>query len=294
MKWVLTLSVVLFTATAAFSQPPGMFADEMPRGLFAPNRSFPNFIGFMSNPLQNVDPRSLNQVWPLFMSNWPNPSSLLPSGDIQVYGAGMNIAITDRLSVAATQGGYATAQLDKSRSGWLNLGGAVQYTLIEDVPNQFLLTTGVRMVAPTGEADVFQGHGPADCAPYVTIGKEFGDFHVLATTGYQFPFGGGSERLEVFYANVHFDYRVASWIYPVFEINSSFITSDLNKSIAIHGHFIDMGDFASTGDIVSMAAGFNFVLVQDRLEVGAVYTRPLYTQRDFDFNGIVAKIVLRF
>jgi hypothetical protein len=277
-----------------FTDQPVGVSDQTVGGLGTPNRSFPNFIGFMSNPLQNVDPRSLNQIWPLFMSNWPNPSGILPSGDIQVYGAGLNLAITDRLSVAATQGGYAVAQLDKHREGWLNLGGAIQYTLIEDVPNQFLLTTGVRVVSPSGESDVFQGHGPATCAPYVTIGKEFGDFHVLATAGYQFPFGGGADRAQIVYANVHFDYRIAGWIYPVFEINSSYLLTDLDKSIAVHGAFIDMGNFASTGDIVSMAVGVNFVLVPDRLEVGAVYSRPLYTQRDFDFNGLVAKMVIRF
>ena len=46
------------------------------------------------------------------------------------------------------------------RDGFLNLGGFLQYTLIEDVADQFLLTGGVRWVAPAGSHEVFQGLGP--------------------------------------------------------------------------------------------------------------------------------------
>jgi len=45
--------------------------------------------------------------------------------------------------------------------------------------------------AQSGEEEVFQGNGPAKLAPYVTVGKGCGDFHVLATTGYLFPSGSG-------------------------------------------------------------------------------------------------------
>src|SRR4051812_38217980 len=34
------------------------------------SRLFPNFIGFLSNPLQNIDPRALTQIWPMFGSVW--------------------------------------------------------------------------------------------------------------------------------------------------------------------------------------------------------------------------------
>ena len=71
-----------------------------------------------------------------------------------------------------------------SRDGFLNLGGFAQYTLVQDVEDQFLLTGGLRWEAPCGSHEVFQGHGPAHLAPYLTAGKELGEFHVLATTGY--------------------------------------------------------------------------------------------------------------
>src|SRR5437588_300371 len=64
------------------------------------------------------------------------------------------------------------------REGWLNLGGFAQYTVIADEPGQFLLTAGMRWEAPSGSKAIFQGIGPVHLAPYVTAGKEFGDFHV--------------------------------------------------------------------------------------------------------------------
>jgi hypothetical protein len=43
-----------------------------------------------------------------------------------------------------------------------------------------------------------------------------------------------------------------------------------------------------------MAAGANAVLIPERLEVGAVYTTSIATQRDFNVNGLLVKMVLRY
>src|SRR5262249_30979460 len=158
-------------------------------------------IGFLSNPLQNIDPRSLTQIWPMFGSSWVTTSPRLPAADFQLYGAGLNLALTDRLSIGLNQGGYAVAHIDRrfgggTREGWLNLGGFAQYTLIQDVPDQFLFTTGLRCEVPSGSRELFQGRGPAHLAPYVTVGKEFGCFHVLATAGYQFPTGPSKDNTD--------------------------------------------------------------------------------------------------
>jgi hypothetical protein len=147
---------------------------------------------------------------------------------LQVYGAGLNVALSDRLSFGLNQGGYAAADFNGNepglfrdrlgvlrdrrgfagqRDGWLNLGGFLQYTLIQDVPNQFLLTAGLRLEVPSGSAAIFQGYGPVHLAPYLTFGKEFGKFHVLGTGGYQFPTASGDATTYLFYANFHLDRR---------------------------------------------------------------------------------------
>jgi len=333
------------------------------------NRNFPNFIGWMSNPLQNIEPRAVAQIWPMFGSVWTSASPPLPDANFQIVGPGLNVALSERLSFGLNQGGFAWAQTqrrdpaeilsdlqrarllsnadrlrvldalrqegrldnlgragllpeleregllrdrvrarilrnlneagilnqgDGSRAGWLNLGGFVQYTLIQDVEAQFLVTGGLRWEAPAGTYDVFQGRGPVYLAPYLTLGKEFGNCHVLATAGYEFPAASWSTTSNFFYANVHLDRQCFGWIYPLVEFNWTYHTRSVDVDLQTQNGFIDFGNFTGTGNLLVLAAGVNLVLIQDRLELGAVYTTPLATQRDFDFNGLLVKMVLRY
>jgi hypothetical protein len=301
------------------SSAPVLFPDggaaESPSGRFTSNRNFSNFIGFLSNPLQNIDPRALTQIWPVFLGNWVRPIPALPSGNLQLYGAGLNVALSDRLSFGLNQGGYAMADFNGNqpglfrdslgvlrdrrgfagqRDGWLNLGGFVQYTLIQDVPNQFLLTAGLRLEVPSGSAAIFQGYGPVHMAPYLTFGKEFGKFHVLGTGGYQFPTASGDATSYLFYANLHLDRQMFGWLYPLVELNWIYHTTGVSLDLPTQRGFIDLGNFEATGNILTLAAGANAVLVRDRLELGAVYSTPLATQRNFDFNGLLVKMVVRY
>lgn len=288
--------------------------EEIAESPLTGNRNFPNFIGFLSNPLQNIEPRAVTQIWPIFGSSWISDGRILPGGDIQLYGAGLNVALSDRLSIGANQGGYAATNLDRrerlrrlpilrdrprrelngDREGWLNLGGFIQYTLIEDVPNQFLVTGGLRIEVPSGSQSIFQGRGPVHMAPYVTVGKEFGKFHVLATTGYQFPTGGGDDTTNLFYFNLHLDRQVCGWLYPLVELNCSYHTTSVDPDFLPRRGLIDFGNFESSGNILTLAVGANAVIVRDRLEIGAVCGTPLATQRDFDFNSLLVKMVLRY
>src|SRR5262245_45258380 len=180
------------------------------------------------------------------------------------------------------------------REGWLNLGGFFQYTLIEDVPNQFLLTAGLRWEAPSGSEAIFRGNGPVHLALYVTAGKELGKFHVLATVGYQFPAGSGDATTNLFYGNLHLDRQCFCRFYPLVEFNWTYHTTSFDVDLPTRRGFFDFNNFESSGNIVTLAAGANVVLIPERLEFGAVYTTPLATQRNFDFNGLLVKMVLRY
>jgi hypothetical protein len=261
----------------------------------------------LSNPLQNIDPRSLTQFWPVFLGGWVKTPQALPDANFQVYGAGLNLALTDRLSVGLNQGGYATAHIDPagrrffrgrdfggSRDGFLNLGGFVQYTLIEDVPDQFLLTTGLRVVVPSGSTEMFQGKGPTQLAPYVTVGQEIGNFHVLATGGYQFPTGTGDKTSNLFYLNAHLDRQFFGWVYPLVEFNWTYHTTAVDLSGLTRRGYFDLNNFSVTGNVLAMSAGVNFVLIRDRLEFGGVYSFPLATQRNVGFNTMLVRLTLRY
>jgi len=288
---------------------PSFFDDALAqgngRGFLTGDQGFQSFIGFMSNLEQNIDPRAVTEVWPVFGSSWLSTSSFLPSGNLQVYGAGLYLALSERLSIGMNQGGYVVSefertgllgrQISSSHDGWVNLGGFIQYTLIRNVENQFLLTGGTRWEAPTGESSVFQGHGPAYLSPYLTGGKALGNFHILATFGYEFPTGPGTATSSTFYTNVHLDRQMFGWFYPLIEFNGSYHTTQVNFSdLDNRPGFFDFGTFSATGNIVTMAPGFNAVIVPNRLEFGAVYTTVIASQRNFDMNGLLVKMVLRY
>jgi hypothetical protein len=296
-------------------------------GFLTGNHAFPNFINFVSNPLQSIDPRAVTAIYPIFGSAWVSNASPVPDGNFQLYGPALTVALSERFAIGLNQGGYADAHFSRDpaqrqrilqdeilfglmkdrirnrvdeqdfsgdRSGFLNVGGFAQYTLIENVEDQFLLTGGLRWEAPCGSHEVFQGHGPAEMAAYLTAGKEFGEFHVLATTGYQFPIGPGDDNTQLFYANVHLDRRCFGWLYPLVEFNCIYHTTSVDFGLLTRRGFIDLDSFEGTGNIVTLAAGANAVLVPERFEIGAVYTTAIASQRDFGVDGLIVKMTLRY
>src|SRR5262245_13911802 len=284
-------------------------------GFLTGNRDFPNFIGFLSNPLQSIDPRAQTILFPMFGSAWASEKSpRLPSADMQVYGAGLWVAGSERLSFGFNQGGFAVVDVtharerlltklglpiperDKAgqREGWLNLGGFLQYTVIADVENQFMLTAGTGLEVPSGATQVFQGgDNPPYLAPYLTAGKEFGNWHVLATTGYEFPLGSGVATTNCFYLNLHLDRKIGL-LYPLVEFNGSYHATEVDLRLPLRHRVLDLGTFSSTGNLLMFAVGANAVLVPGRLEFGAVYTRPIAGEDRIDFDSLLVNMIYRF
>jgi hypothetical protein len=282
------------TAPPTAVEQNGNFNDDSSGGFLTSDRGFPNFIGWMSNPTRNIDPRSLTELYPIFTYAWTDPfRHVIPRGQISAYGAGINLALTERLCVGLTDGSPLWAHFNRQRTGWANLGGFGQFTLIRDTDDQFLLTIGLSWEAPSGSKEVFNGTGPAYLAPYLTLGKEFGNFHVLATTGYYFPCEDSTVTTQTYFANFHFDYRLG-WFYPLVEFNGSWSNKTINFTPDFAPGLIEIDRFDGTGGIFAVSPGFNAVLVQDKLEVGAVYSTPIWSRHDFNFNSMLVKMIIRF
>ena len=257
-------------------------AEARPGGFLTGNHSFPNFIGFMSDPLQSIDPRALTDIYPIFGSSWVSTSHILPEGDLQLYGAGLTVALSERLALGLNQGGYAVSSFaGKPHDGWLNLGGFFQYTFVADVPNQFLMTGGLRWVAPSGRILGLSRTWPSHTGSLPDSRQ--GTWRVSRTGDFRLPVSVSLWRLlnQLFYTNVHFDRRCFGWLYPLLEFNYSYHSTSVDLADTTPSGFFNFGDFEATGNILEMAAGFNAVVVPERFEIGAAYTTTLATQRRF-------------
>lgn len=380
MKSIIALATILLPAMA-YAQPIADGETNLPApevlapaivdldsktptgsGFLTGNRNFQRFIGFMSNPTQSIEPRAVTQVWPIFSDVRISSSPQLPEGSAQVYGAGLNLALSERLSVGLNQGGFAATQfrrnrdftfrdvtlnlspedrrealkflqekfpsdpraavqflrelkakslalkeriealearLDQlpdqsSRQGWLNIGGFAQYMVYQNPEAHSFLTAGLRVEVPCGSQDLFQGRGPAYLAPYLTAGKELGNWHVLATTGFEFAAERTDTGSQFLYANFHLDRQTFGWLYPLVEANVTHYTTRYNVGLPTERGYLDLGTFQSTGNIVTMAAGANAVLIRNKLEIGAVYTFPVFSERSLSFDGLLVKAVYRY
>jgi hypothetical protein len=78
------------------------------------------------------------------------------------------------------------------------------------------------------------------------------------------------------------------------ELNCVYHATSVDFGLPTRRGFLDFDNFESEGNVLSLAAGLNAVLVRERLEVGAVYTRTLATQHGFEANGLLVKMVLRY
>jgi hypothetical protein len=247
----------------------------------------------MSNPTRNIDPRSISDLYPIFAYAWTDRFLLMPPGQISAYGAGLNLALTERFCVGLTDGSPLWAHFNRQRTGWANLGGFGQYTVIRDTDDQFLLTLGLSWEAPSGSKEVFNGNPPTYLAPYLTIGKEFGNFHVLATTGYNFAAEHAAVSTNTYFANFHFDYRMG-WFYPLVEFNGSWSNKTINFTPDFAPGLIEIDRFDGTGGIFAVSPGFTAVLIPEKLDVGAVYSTPIWSRHDFNFNSLLVKMNIRF
>jgi len=84
----------------------------------------------------------------------------------------------------------------------------------------------------------------------------------------------------------------ASWVTSISTRRVSQHSSDLNTPRL--PTFFSSGTFEGSGNLVTLAAGFNAAIMQDRLEFGAVYTTPIAAQSNFDFNGLLVKMVIHY
>ncbi|QDT26849.1 hypothetical protein Enr10x_21600 [Gimesia panareensis] len=265
---------------------------------FPSDRCFDDFIMPVSNPVWSIDPRSLTYVRGIFINQMIDAQTpVLGAGDLQVYALQLGIALNERLSVIAVKDGYNTLQTRGigNRTGWADIGLGLKYVLIRDVENQFLLSGGLIYEATNGSSRVFQGNGDSVWTPYLSLGKQIGAGHLIASTGYHLP-GDTAEESQSIYYSVHYDHPVTSKLSALAELNGIVYTKS-GQALPLNiegGDWINLGSSSVAGNnVLTFAFGANYRF-NDCLSCAAVWEFPLSNRKDLLDSRTTATLTLMF
>ncbi|WP_417383993.1 hypothetical protein [Gimesia sp.] len=265
---------------------------------FPSDRCFDDFVMPVSNPVWSIDPRSLTYVRGIFINQMiDSQTPVLGAGDLQVYALQLGIALNERLSIIAVKDGYNTLQTRGigNRTGWSDIGLGLKYVLIRDVENQFLLSGGLIYEATNGSSRVFQGNGDGVWTPYVSIGKQIGCGHLIASSGYHVP-GDTAEESQSIYYSIHYDHPVTSKLSAVAELNGIVYTKS-GQALPLNiegGDWINLGSSSVAGNnVVTTAIGANYRL-NSCLSVAGVWEFPISNRKDLMDSRTTATLTLQF
>ncbi|WP_299460272.1 hypothetical protein [uncultured Gimesia sp.] len=265
---------------------------------FPSDRCFDDFVMPVSNPVWSIDPRSLTYVRGVFINQMISAQTpVLGAGDLQVYALQLGIALNERLSIIAVKDGYNTLQTRGvgNSQGWSDIGLGLKYVLIRDVENQFLLSGGLIYEATNGSSRVFQGNGDSVWTPYLSVGKQIGNGHLIASTGYHVP-GDTAEESQSIYYSVHYDHPITSKLSAVAELNGIVYTkSGQALPLSIEGgDWINLGSSSVAGNnFISTAIGANYRL-NSCLSLAGVWEFPITGRKDLMDSRTTATLTLQF
>ncbi len=265
---------------------------------FPSDRCFDDFVMPVSNPVWSIDPRSLTYVRGVFVNQMiDSQTPVLGAGDLQVYALQLGIALNERLSFIAIKDGYNTLQTRGigNSTGWADIGLGVKYVLIRDVENQFLLSGGLVYEATNGSTRVFQGNGDGVWTPYLSVGKQIGCGHLIASSGFHFP-GDTAEESTSFYYSIHYDRPVTNKLSAIAELNGIVYTkSGQALPLSIEGgDWINLGSSSVAGNnVVTTAFGANYRLNQC-LSVAGVWEFPISNRKDLLDSRTTVTLTLQF
>ena len=265
---------------------------------FPSDRCFDDFVMPVSNPVWSIDPRSLTYVRGVFINQMiDSQTPVLGAGDLQVYALQLGIALNERLSFIAIKDGYNTLQtrgVGNSR-GWADLGLGIKYVLIRDVENQFLLSGGLVYETTNGSTRVFQGNGDGVWTPYVSVGKQIGCGHLIASSGFHLP-ANTAEESTSFYYSFHYDHPVTDKLSAIAELNGIVYTkSGQALPLSIEGgDWINLGSSSVAGNnVVTTAFGANYRL-NSCLSVAGVWEFPISNRKDLLDSRTTVTLTLQF
>ena len=257
--------------------------------------SNPTLAG-LALPRTNIHAMWMNQQVSENISILDGSSSVPIGGDLNIIAVQLEYAFNNRLSLIATKDGYIDFNPDQTlakESGFANLAAGLKYAFIYDEADQFVLSGSAVIELPTGNRDVFQGHGDGAVNLIASSLKLHQGWQFSGAAGVQIPLNSNQQSTTGF-ASAHASYKLTERFTPLVEVNWFRVLSEgngkghptgSNSATAAGAASFEGGDLINLGsanastnkDIVTAAAGARYK-VCDSLSLGAAYEIPLTSE----------------
>lgn len=272
-------------------------------------------ISPVANPIYFEDANITSEIRPIYMwHNLPskfeyNGGTIGLGGHVQVIAVQARYAITDRLAFIATKDGYVQFQPDADtaggqalggRYGWADIAAGLKYALVKDDDSQFMLTPGLTVTIPTGNRDVWQGHGAGEENIFVSGIKGFGDFHILGNVGVRIPNNWAADTCQAHYS-LQADYYIGKYFIPFVALNGYTVLSEGNNkllgAIPLNAEMYDLINFGATdaggSTQLSLGVGFRSRILRN-LDFGLAYESGLIDPKGIFDSRVTVDMIFRF
>ena len=279
---------------------------------------YDGFVAPLSMPYLFEDPFATTGISAHYIWHEFPDQSITDGGDATVYALQVRVALTDRLSLIATQDGWMELRpdlslLDDKSGGWMNLMAGLKYSLIEMPEERFILSPSVRFQTAQGSPEVLSGNGNGIWVPGVSFGWGPGPVRILGSVAAELPLNGGENSSPLFW-NLHVALPLMAGFTPLVELNGIHIMDDGDgempvtlvngAQIPIEGAFSALGvhpeegndvlNFGSQGvkgnDVVSFTVGARMQLMEE-MSLGVGWEHPVTKRKDLLQNRLYINVL---
>jgi hypothetical protein len=324
MRWqrafllCVALQVLALPASAGEAACDAWFPD------FQCDRSgrFDGFEKPIVQPYLFEDPFVTTNAVPYFLWHDFPDQSIFDGGSLYAAAVQLRVALTDRVAIIATKDGFVwnrnNQDILSDSQGFMNLAAGVKVALWQDREAGRIVSGILRIEAPTGSSDQYQGHGSGMAVPSLAAAFRTGPVRWIGDVGAQIPFNTHEQSTSIFYhlyagldltphAQPFVQLSGISWIdagngsLPINTTNAGLGTVSLSTAQAALGtgsfEGADVANLGSRGvnglDLLTAALGVHIPLTE-HLTFTVAYERPFTEPKGIFKQRITTAMVLEF
>jgi hypothetical protein len=246
--------------------------------------------------------------------------SVFDGGALYAAAVQLRVALTDRVALLATKDGYLWNRngnpLLEDSQGFLNIAAGVKVRLWQDRDAGRIVSGVLRVEAPTGSSDQYQGHGDGMAVPSLSGAMRTGPVRWIGDLGAQIPFDGRELSSSLFY-HVYAGLDVTPHAQPFVQLSGLCWLESGDGSLPIrlkHGGELDLdtvqnvlatgafegADVMNLGspqvdglDLITAAIGVH-VPLGDHVTLSVAYERPITEPKGIFQQRVTTALVLEF